>query len=43
MLKRTVDDDSVAEYSFTGMLTRPKLKVNVAMERAAMKPPAVDA
>src|SRR5262245_1793015 len=36
MLKRTVAEDSVAEYSLTGMDTNPKLKVSDAMERAAM-------
>jgi hypothetical protein len=36
MLKRTVPEDSVAEYSFTGMLTRPKLRDREARDRAAM-------
>src|SRR5262245_43130898 len=36
-LKRTVAEDSVAEYSLTGMDTNPKLKVSDAMERAAME------
>src|SRR5437868_11294513 len=35
-LKRIVSEDSVAEYSFTGMDTSPKLSDSDAMERAAM-------
>jgi hypothetical protein len=35
-LNLTAPDDSVAEYSFTGIDTRPKLKESDAMERAAM-------
>src|SRR5437764_969597 len=35
-LNFTAPDDSVAEYSFTGMDTRPKLNDRDAMERAAM-------
>jgi len=36
MLNLTVPDGSVAEYSFTGIDTRPKLTVREAMDRAAM-------
>jgi len=36
MLNLTVPDDSVAECSFTGIDTRPKLTVREAMDRAAM-------
>jgi hypothetical protein len=35
-LNFTVAEASVAEYSLIGMLTRPKLNVSEAMDRAAM-------
>src|SRR5882672_858966 len=37
MLKLTLAELSVAEKSFTGMDTRPKLRVSEARERAAMR------
>src|SRR2546428_9490416 len=38
-LKPTLDELSVAEYSFTGIDTSPKLSDSEAMERAAMGAP----
>ena len=37
MLKRTVAELSVAEYSFTGIETRPKRSDRDAIERAAIE------
>src|SRR5438094_4695756 len=40
-LKPMLDELSVAEYSFTGIDTSPKLSDSEAMERAAMSAPRI--